>query len=427
MSSTVPGQGQRIAVVGGGAAGLTAAWLLHRRHDVTLFERASRPGGHVRTITVAAGRDAGTRVDAGFIVFNDRNYPQFTRLLEALEVPWRWSDMSFSYACDETGLEYAGTGLDGLFAQRRNLLSPSYWSLLRGIMRFCRVGRERIGSSELSELTLGQFLTGSGVPERVIRDYVLPMGSAIWSGTREDIRAVPAEMFLRFFDNHGLMRLADRPRWKTVVGGSRSYVDRLLERFSGTVVCGAAIASIRRHDDRVEVRARGADSMRFDQVVIAAHADEALTMLADPSPTERELLGAWRYSHNRTLVHTDRSVMPRRQRAWASWNYRRARNRDDEAPVAVTYYMNRLQGLETEHDFFVTLNPTGPVDDRSIVAEIDFTHPVYDFPAVRTQARLAELNGGRRTWFCGAYHGNGFHEDAVRSGAAVAAAFGESL
>lgn len=414
-------------MVGGGAAGLTAAWLLQRRHDVTIFERAPEAGGHVRTITVANGPDAGTRVDAGFIVFNDRNYPLFTRLLDALGADWRWSDMSFSYRCEQSGLEYGGTGLNGLFAQRANLLRPGYWRLLSGILRFCRVGREAIDGEPIDGLTLGEFLDLARVPEAVARDYVLPMGAAIWSGTREDIRDFPAPMFLRFFDNHGLMTLSDRPRWKTVVGGSRTYVDRLLERFEGRCVRDAAIASIRRLAEGVELRREGAEPERFDHVVIAAHADEALAMLADPSEAERELLGAWRYSHNRTLVHTDRAVMPRSPRAWASWNYRRSRDRGDGSPVAVSYHMNRLQGLRTTEQYFVTLNPVEPIDDSRVVAEIDFTHPVYDFPAVRSQARLPGLQGQRRTWFCGAYHGNGFHEDAVRSGAAIGEAFGESL
>jgi predicted NAD/FAD-binding protein len=418
---------QRIAVVGGGAAGLTAAWLLQHRHDVTLFERDAEPGGHVRTITVPDGPDAGLRVDAGFIVFNDRNYPLFTRLLERLEVEWRWSDMSFGYACEATGLEYAGTGLNGLFAQRANLARPAYWRLLSGILRFCRAGRDALGDRAIDDLTLGEFVDRVGIPPTVVRDYVLPMGAAIWSGTRDDIRAFPAAMFLRFFDNHGLMGLADRPRWKTVVGGSRTYVDRLIDRFEGRCVRGAPIAAIRRLDGGVEILPQGAAPLRFDQVVIATHADEALAVLADPDDDELEVLGAWRYSRNRTVVHTDRTVMPRNRRAWASWNYRRSHDRGDGAPVAVTYHMNRLQGLNGANEYFVTLNPTGPIDERRVVAQVDFTHPVYDFPAVRSQARLAELQGRRGTWFCGAYHGNGFHEDAVRSGAAVATAFGETL
>jgi predicted NAD/FAD-binding protein len=425
--TAMPSQGQRVAVIGGGAAGLTAAWLLQRRHDVTLFERSARPGGHVHTVLVPDGPDAGTAVDAGFIVFNDRNYPLFSRLLEQLEVQWRWSDMSFGYTCDESGLEYAGTGFQGLFAQRRNLLRPSYWALLRGIVRFCRLGREHMGAQELGSLTLGEFLDRIDCPGPVARDYVIPMGAAIWSGTREDIRQFPAEMFLRFFDNHGLLGLDDRPRWKTVVGGSHTYVDRLLERFRGQVVTSAAVKAVTRGPDGVGLRLEDGDVADFDQVVIAAHADQALAMLTDPSARERELLGAWRYSDNRTLVHTDAAVMPRSRRAWASWNYRRWPGTGDDSPVVVTYHLNRLQGLKTGRQYFVTLNPLAAVAEAEVVAEIDFTHPVYDLLAVRSQAGLAELNGVHRTWFCGAYFGNGFHEDAVRSGAAVGAGFGESL
>jgi predicted NAD/FAD-binding protein len=394
---------------------------------VTLIERAPRAGSHVHTVEIPTGPDAGCRVDAGFIVFNDRNYGLFSRLLEQLAVPWRWSDMSFSYRCDASGLEYAGSGFNGLFAQRPNLLRPAYWQLLAGIIRFCRRGREQIGAPEIAELTLGEFLDRCGCPPSVARDYVLPMGAAIWSGTRDEIREFPAEMFLRFFDNHGLLSVRDRPRWKTVVGGSRSYVDRLLELFGGRTITGAEAVRIRRDTLGATVDLRDGNSLEFDQVVLATHADQALELLADPTDDERELLGSWRYSRNRTLVHTDDSVMPTRRRAWASWNYRRGRGSGEDSPVSVTYHMNRLQGLQTRNEYFVTLNPSSPIREQTIVEEISFTHPVYAFPAVKSQSRLGDLNGIRSTWFCGAYFGNGFHEDAVRAGAAVAAGFGEAM
>lgn len=419
--------GQKIAVIGAGVAGLTAAWLLQRRHHVTVFEKADRLGGHTNTVEIPDGPDAGTPVDTGFIVCNDRNYPLLHKLLDQLGVAWRWSDMSFGYCSRETGLQYAGTGINGLFAQRRHLLSPSFWSLLREIMRFCSVARADLAAGNLGTETLADFLARHRISEAAIRDYIIPMGAAIWSATQNNMMGFPAASLLKFWENHGLLSTKDRPTWQTVVGGSHAYVKAMRAQSKATFVLHAHIAHLTRHAEDVLVRFADASFQRFDHVVVATHANEALPLLGDPTADEQRLLSPWRYQLNRTLLHTDISVMPPLRRAWASWNYVRPARADHDRPVPVTYDMNRLQGLRTREQYLVTLNPPDDIDPKRIVRTIDYMHPVYDNAAVATQAELPKLVGANRTSFCGSYFGHGFHEDAVRSGVAVAKQFGEEL
>ncbi|MGD8330695.1 MAG: FAD-dependent oxidoreductase [Acidobacteriota bacterium] len=420
-------EGLSIAVVGAGAAGMTAAWLLQRRHHVTLFERESAPGGHVKTIHVPDGPDAGTPVDTGFIVFNDDNYPLFNRLLGKLGVASRYSDMSFSYFAEDSGLQYAGTGLNGLFAQRSNLVRPEFWKLLRGIQRFCHEAQERIATGSLNGDSLGQFLHSAGLHGMVADDYVLPLAAAIWSASRDDIRAFPAASLLRFFDNHGLLRLRERPRWKTIVGGSRTYVDRLVGGFEGEVETGNEVRGVRRNDNGVEVRRADGSTRRFDRVVLAVHADQALRLLEDPRAEEGEALGTWHYNPSVACLHTDDALMPPLRRAWASWNYRRGRASAENAPVSVTYHMNRLQGLRSRAQFFVSLNAESAIDDERIITRIPYSHPCFSKVAMDSQPKIASMSGTDNTYYCGSYLGYGFHEDAVRSGAAVASKFGIEL
>lgn len=418
----------RIAVIGSGVAGLTATWLLQRRHEVVLFEKNERLGGHTNTIVVPAGPDAGTPIDTGFIVCNNKNYPLLHKLLDQLGVTWRWSDMSFGFCCRETGLQYAGTGLNGLFAQRGNLFSPGFWSLLLDLRKFCRVARADLHAGRLGTETLEQFLARHRIGEAAVRNYIVPMGAAIWSATHRDMLGFPALTLIRFWENHGLLSLEDRPRWQTVTGGSYSYIRAMQPRFNRVqVVVNARIQNVRRSADDVTVRHVDGREETFDHVVIATHADEALPLLADPTPDERRLLRPWRYQLNRTVLHSDIRVMPPLRRAWASWNYVRPARLDPDRPVPVTYHMNRLQGLQTKNEYFVTLNAPDEIDPAKIVKVIDYMHPVYTAEADATRAGLSALVRSGRTSFCGSYFGHGFHEDAVRAGEAVAKTFGESL
>ena len=417
----------RIAVLGGGVAGLTAALLLQQRHRVTLYEKNDYVGGHTNTITIPDGPDAGTPVDTGFIVLNNKTYPLFNRLLARLECPVRNSDMSFGYHDKESGLQYAGTSLSGLFAQPFNAVKPSYWRFLREIARFCRTARADLAAGRLGGLTVGQYLEQCGYTAFTRRAYILPMAGAIWSSSLRDIEAFPAEMMIRFWENHGLLSLEDRPQWMTVTGGSQAYVRRAIARLEGAIYIRAPVTAVRRDGESVRVQAEGHRETVYDAVVLAAHADESLRMLADPSPDEQRLLGAWTYQRNRTVLHTDESLMPPNRRAWASWNYRRHATREMDGPVPVTYHMNRLQGLQTQRQYFVTLNSPRAPRPETIIREIDYTHPLYSFAAMQSQAALPALNGVNRTFFCGSYFGHGFHEDAVRSGVQVARACGIDL
>ncbi len=412
----------RIAVIGSGVAGLTATHILQRQHHVTLFEKDTRLGGHTNTVTLPDGPDAGTPVDTGFIVMNHRNYPLLTRLFEQLDVPLRDSDMSFGYHDLASGLQYSGSGLNGLFAQRANLLRPSFLRLVRDVLRFFRMAEADLAAGQnLRDQTLGEYLAARGFGQAFIDHHLIPMGSAIWSTPCEEMLAFPAESFLRFLHNHGLLTITDRPQWRTVVGGSCAYIRRMQAQWQQVdVEVGAQIAGVRRSEAGVRIGL--ADGSRtFDHVVMATHADQALPLLEDPSRDEKALLGCWRYTASRTLLHTDARRMPPLRRVWSSWNFQRiAGNR-----TCLTYDMNRLQGLRTSARYFVSLNP--PHDPQGIIAAFNYTHPMYTRQALVSQPKLQALNGQQNTWFAGSYFGNGFHEDAVRSAVDVARGFGMEL
>lgn len=417
----------QIGIIGTGAAGLTAAWLLNRRHDVRLFEQNDYVGGHTNTIEIAEGPDAGTPVDTGFIVMNDRNYPTLHKILERLGVTWRWSDMSFGFSSERTGLAYAGTNLNGLLAQRLNLLRPAYWRMWSEVARFCRLARAGLADGSLAGKTFGVFLSDHRISEAAVRNYIIPMGAAIWSAPQDGMLAFPAESLMRFWNNHGLLSLEDRPRWQTVTGGSRSYVRAMLRELGPRVTTNARIERVRRDGTGAVVRLRDGGERRFDRIVIAAHADQALRLLDDPSADEKRLLGVWTYARNFTVLHSDESFMPSNRRAWASWNYVETAEDMDARAVPVTYWMNRLQGLETRRPYFVTLNPARAFRPGTVHREIEYEHPQFTQAAIAAQAELPALNGVRNTFYCGSYFGHGFHEDAVRSGVAVAKCLGVEL
>jgi predicted NAD/FAD-binding protein len=416
----------RIAVVGSGVAGISAAWLLAKRHEVTLFEKADRIGGHTNTVLIDDGPDAGTAIDTGFIVCNDKTYPNFHKFLDDLKVPWRWADMSFGYWDMATNLQYAGTNMDGLFAQRSNLLNPAFLKMLLEIRRFCRIAVEDRQSGYLDMLTLGEYLRRRRFKRYFVDHYIVPMGAAIWSTAAPRMLQFPARTFVDFFRNHGLLSIKDRPRWQTVVGGSHSYLKAFRARFKGRIETAAWIDSIHREPGSVTIRLRDGEVHAFDRVVIAVHADQVLPLLADPTAEEKAIFGVWKYEPNRVTLHWDKRVLPPNRRAWASWNYVREPKTGGERrqALSMTYHMNRLQGLQTTRQYCVTLNREQPIPPRFILQEIDYTHPLYTNQSIATQEQLPTLSGKNDTFYCGSYHGYGFHEDAVKSAVAVAEKFG---
>ena len=414
----------RIAVVGSGISGLGAAWMLGRCHDVTLFERDTRAGGHSRTIDVDRGRRGTIPVDTGFIVYNEATYSNLTQLFAHLDVETKASDMSFAVSLDDGALEYSGSrDLKGLFAQRRNLVSPRFWSMLRDLFRFYREAPSHAGKLGLA--TLGEFLAEHRYGRAFRDDHLLPMAAAIWSAPTPAILDYPAETFIRFCENHGLLKIRDRPRWRTVAGGSRSYVDAMLARFEGRICLNRGVARIARTGGRVLITDQAGETEWFDQVVIAAHADQALAMLSDPSETECRLLSAFRYSRNAAIMHDDTALMPKRRQTWSSWNYLGRRSRDGQTnDLCVSYWMNRLQGIDDPRPLIVTLNPRQTPRPGSVIDNIVFDHPIFDNAALAAQKALWPLQGERNTWYCGAYFGSGFHEDGLQAGLAVAEALG---
>jgi predicted NAD/FAD-binding protein len=408
----------RIAIVGGGVSGLVVAHLLHSRYVVTVFEARDRIGGHVNTIHHED--DSGQwSVDTGFIVYNERNYPLFNKLLGKLGVATQPSEMSFSVRCDRTGVEYNGSTIRQLFIQKSNLFSPRYYGMIRDILRFNREAPAAIANGARG-LSMGEYLERGRYSSRLSEHYLVPMGSALWSIPARRVLEMPAEFFVRFFENHGMLAVNDRPEWRVVQGGSQSYVRALVAPFSDRIRIGCPVHTVRREVDGVFV-----NDERFDQVVMACHSDQALGMVVDPRDAEREILGALPYQQNHVVLHTDTTVLPSRRGAWGSWNYH-IQGQPDE-PVTVTYNMNMLQTLAAERTFCVTLNPPDWIDPASVIYETSYSHPLYTLDGIQAQSRRAEISGVNRTHYCGAYWGFGFHEDGVRSGAAVASSLGVEL
>ncbi|MCC5874085.1 MAG: FAD-dependent oxidoreductase [Gammaproteobacteria bacterium] len=416
----------RIAVVGTGISGLTAAWLLSRRHAVTVFEQDARPGGHTHTHELTLdGRDV--RVDTGFIVYNDRNYPHFTRLLQALDVRGRPTVMSFSVANRGSGLEYNGHDLASLFVQRRNLINPRFLRMLVDILRFNRQA-PRLLTLAGPGPSLADYLTTAGFGRGFAEDYLLPMAAAIWSVPTARLDSFPAKRVIEFFANHGLLSINDRPQWYVVEGGSRTYVDRILNQLTD-VRLDCPVRRVQREDGGVRLTTAAGEE-RFDAVVLATHSDQALALLADPSEAEREILGAIGFQANTVVLHSDARVMPSLKGAWAAWNYYLDGGHLEgggSGQVTVSYWMNQLQHIDTATPLLVTLNQDDRIDPAKVHARLNYTHPVFDTPAVVAQARRGEINGQRQTWYCGAWWRYGFHEDGCASAVDVARDFGVSL
>jgi predicted NAD/FAD-binding protein len=422
----------RVAVIGTGIAGNAAAWALSKRYPVTVYDREIRPGGHSHTVTIDYD---GTpiAVDIGFIVYNELNYPDLTALFAHLGVETIESCMSFAVTADAGRFEWKGGGntwrdtAEGLFAQPRNLLSPSYLWMLRDILTFNMKSVEDHAAGRLTGLTLGEYFAKRGFAPRLLTDYLAPMGAAIWSAPLDRMLDFPAENFVAFFSNHRLLQY-DRPVWRSVKGGSRRYVEKLTSAFRDRLRLGCAVTSIERTSHGVAVRDSHGGSETYDHVVIASHSDQALAMLSDASERERSVLGDIRYAPNVVYLHRDVRLMPKRRRAWASWNFLRwQRDGSTVNDVAVTYWMNALQGIDDDKPLFVSLNPPFEPDPALTFGKYMCDHPQYNAAAFAAQKRLGEIQGKRHTWFCGAWTGYGFHEDGLRSGLAVAEALGASV
>ena len=427
MHATGERRRETVAVIGAGVAGLTAAWLLQRKYDVALYEQNDYPGGHTFTVRIQNGPDAGTAIDMGFIVMNHRNYPLFTRVLAELGVELGDSDMSFGYRCAASAYTYAGRHIGALFAQPGNLCNADHWRMLADIVRFNRAATRDLREGALTDATLGRYLEKGGFSRPFADHYLLAMGSAIWSAPLEQIRDFPVTPFLRFFCNHGLLSLRDRPQWRYVRGGSQTYVEAMLKQFGGKLHLGTPPSAVRRDPSGIELTFPDGRVTRYDHVVLAAHADESLALLADATESERRLLGAWRYLPNQTILHTDEAIMPARRRAWASWNFLRPAPEMGTQSVSVSYHMNRLQGLRTDRQYFVSLNPGGMIPDHLKIHSTVFTHPEYSFESLATHAGLKAMTGENHTHYCGSYFGYGFHEDAVKSAVRVAERMGVTL
>ncbi len=406
----------KIAIVGTGIAGMTAAHLLHQQHELAVFEKSDWIGGHTHTVDVES---QGQRfaIDTGFIVFNRKTYPNFCKLLRRLGVESQPSDMSFSVRCDADGLEYNGTSINGLFAQRFNALRPRFWGMLADIRRFYKEAPSLLADAN-DQVTVGEYLERGGYGRAFVEQHLVPMGAAIWSAQPDALRRFPLLFLLRFFHNHGFLQVDGRPQWLVIRGGSREYVEALVAPFRRALRLNTPVTKVETVDDGVLVHASGAPAEHFDRVILATHADTSLELLHQPTASERSVLGAFQYQRNEVALHQDSAVLPKQRRAWASWNYR-VTDPPNALPT-LTYWMNCLQRLQTTQQYFVTLNGTAALEPTKVLRTFVYHHPVYSTQAVAAQKRHKEIDGVRGVHFCGAYWGWGFHEDGVKSAMAVA-------
>ena len=422
MDGSVPTGKLDIAVVGSGISGLTAALILSKTHRVTLYEKETRPGGHSNTIQIIEENHP-IPVDTGFIVYNEENYPNFTQLLQYLNVKSQTTSMSFSYSQVGRGMEYCSSGLNGLFGQRKNLLNPEAWQLLRGLLKFYKEARS-INVSTHRELTVGEFLKERGYSKSFTNLHLIPMISAIWSTSSQSTKRIPISLIVRFFDNHGLLSFRNRPQWKTVCKGSSVYVRRLLNEASVNLQLGQEISAISRTNNGVIVRNIQGVTKNYDAVVLATHADQALRLLTTPTTSETKILGKFFYQKNTVVVHNDDRLMPSHKKLWSSWNVKSTSRSPKK--LIVTYWMNKLQALDCQKDYFVSLNPCDISCSKTIFREFSYSHPILDSQMLSAQKDLSLIQGKRNTWFCGSYCGYGFHEDGLVSAIQVAEALGST-
>ncbi|MFT5887337.1 MAG: putative NAD/FAD-binding protein [Zhongshania sp.] len=411
-----------IAVIGSGIAGLSSAWLLSKHHNITVFEQDDRIGGHSNTVDIFTS--AGTiAVDTGFIVFNERCYPNLVALFKELDVAYQSTDMSFGVSLDNGRLEYSGSdSISTLFAQKRNLFRPRFWKMIKDLLRFYKQSGDWMNSLP-DQLSLGDLLKQEKFGPGFCEDHLLPMSAAIWSTPVEKMLAYPAKTFLRFCDNHGLLQVDERPPWQSVVGGSREYVKKITAGYADNIRLNCGVSQVQRFDDHVQLTDTYGEQHRFDHIVMAGHADQSLSILGDASFAEKRLLGAFAYELNDTVLHRDDRLMPQRRQVWSSWNYLANTNQNSNK-VSVSYWMNSLQHLSCQEQIIVTLNPLKEPRDELIYRRFSYQHPVFDSAALAAQKLLWSLQGQQRTWYCGSYFGYGFHEDGIQSGLAVAEQLG---
>jgi len=412
----------RIAVIGSGISGLTCAYLLNQKHDVTVFESADRIGGHTATVEIQH-QNRQYQIDTGFIVYNDWTYPNFIKLLNQLNVESQATEMSFSVKSQHSGIEYGGANLGALFAQKRNIFKPKYIKMLLDILRFNKEAIQDLEQGSLrDDITLGEYLEKNKYSELFASHYLVPMGSAIWSSTLNDMLDFPLLFFVRFFKNHGLLSVKNRPQWRVLKGGSSAYLKPLTKSFSENIHIDSKISHIERLKDKVNIHFIDNSTQVFDQVVLACHSDQALKLLKSPTKLETEILSAIPYRNNEVVLHTDHSILPNSRKAWSSWNYHLST--DNHRLAKLSYNMNILQGISSDTTFVVTLNDTDSIHPDKILRKFQYQHPVFTLSGMQAQNRWAEINGNRNTWFCGAYWKNGFHEDGCTSGIRVAKALG---
>ena len=415
---------QRIAIIGSGISGLTAAYLIHQEHDISVFEANNYIGGHTATIDVQQGAKH-YKVDTGFIVCNDRNYPNFLALMDMLGVNLQETEMSFSVRNNPLNLEYNGHNLNTLFSQRLNILRPKFHRLVRDILRFNKAAKAAIAAGDAEDITLDEFVQRHNLSAVFKENYLLPMVAAIWSCSLQQAGEFPLQFFLKFFLNHGLLDIKNRPQWYVLVGGSRTYIDPLTAGFRDRIRLNTPVTSVLRQESHVEVTC-DSGTETFDQVIFACHSDQALALLANANPAEKDILSDLEYQENDVILHCDDSLMPKKPLSWASWNFLAGEHKNDEPPL-VTYSMNILQGIKSDDPFLVSLNARHKIDSKKIIGEYKYAHPVYSLKGMRAQARRNAISGLDRIHYCGAYWYNGFHEDGVRSALDVGEKFGAKL